>query len=343
MSQNNLPKDHPKIINNTGVLILNLGTPNGYDYFSIRKYLKEFLSDRRVIEVNPILWKIILNCFILPFRPFSTGKKYQKIWIKQSNESPLKYYTQSTAQKLQMKANNSHSGLIVDYAMRYGNPSIESKIHELLKRGCKKIIFIPLYPQYCSATTATICDEIYRILKKVRWQPEIRIAGQYNDNKIYIKALVNSIKNHIKKIDFKPDAILSSYHGIPKIYFKKGDPYSCFCHKTNRLFNEELKKQKIKIENHISFQSRFGPKEWLKPYTADVLKDLVKKGIKNLIVITPGFACDCIETLEEVDMEYRDLFLELGGSNFSLVPCLNDSDDGVNLIENLLESSLWSN
>ena len=341
MIQSNLPDNHPKIDNKTGVLILNLGTPDGYGYFAVRKYLKEFLMDQRVIEVNPILWKLILHLFILPFRPFTSGKKYQQIWMNDVDESPLKYYTKSQAKKLQALVNKNYSNLIVDYAMRYGNPSIEFKISELIKKGCKKVIFIPLYPQYCSATTATICDEIYRVLKKIRWQPEIRIAGQYPDNSMYIKSLVNSVRNHIKTINFKPDAILSSYHGIPKIYFEKGDPYSCFCNKTNRLFNEELKKQKIGIENHISFQSRFGPKEWLKPYTADVLKELVNKGVKNLIVITPGFASDCIETLEEVSMEYKDLFLELGGKNFSLIPCLNDSDDGITLIGNLLESNLW--
>jgi ferrochelatase len=340
MSKSNLPNNHPKIHNKIGVLVLNLGTPDGHGYFAVRKYLKEFLSDNRVIEVNPMLWKLILNFFILPFRPFATGKKYREIWMKDVDESPLKFYTKSQAKKLQELVNENHSDMIVDYAMRYGNPSIELKINELIKKGCKKIIFIPLYPQYCSATTATICDEIYRVLKKIRWQPEIKIIGQYPDNKMYIQALVNSIKNHINKIDFKPDAILSSYHGIPKIYFEKGDPYSCFCRKTNRLFNEELEKQEIIIKNHISFQSRFGPKEWLKPYTADVLKELLDKGIKNLIVITPGFASDCIETLEEVDMEYRNLFLELGGDNFSLVPCLNNSEDGIKLINNLLETNL---
>lgn len=341
MSTDNLPNKHPKIHNKVGVLVLNLGTPDGYGYFAVRKYLKQFLSDSRVIEVNPIFWKLILNFFILPLRPFATGKKYKEIWMKDVDESPLKFYTKSQAKKLQELVSEKHPELVVDYAMRYGNPSIESKIDELLKKGCKKILFIPLYPQYCSATTATVCDEIYRSLKKIRWQPEVRITGQYPDNKFYIKGLVNSVKKHIKNIDFKPDAILSSYHGIPKIYFEKGDPYSCFCYKTNRLFSEELVKQKIGIENHISFQSRFGPKEWLQPYTADVLKELVNKGVKNLIVITPGFSSDCIETLEEVDMEYRELFLELGGKNFSLVPCLNDSDDSIKLINDLLTKNLW--
>lgn len=341
MSDDNLPKNHPKILNKTGVLVVNLGTPEGYGYFAIRKYLKEFLSDKRVIEVNPILWKLILNLFILPFRPFATGKKYESIWMKDVDESPLKYYTKSQAQKLQKLVADEYSDCIVDYAMRYGQPSLESKINELLQQGCQKIIFIPVYPQYCSATNATVSDEIYRVLSKIRWQPEVKIVGHYPDNKFYIQGLVNSVENHIKNLQFKPDAILSSYHGIPKIYFDKGDPYHCYCHKTNRLFNEGLKARNILIENHFSFQSRFGPKEWLRPYTADVLKDLVhNKGVKNLIVITPGFASDCIETLEEVDMEYRELFLELGGKNFSLVPCLNDSDDGMKVIKDLFEKSL---
>lgn len=341
MSSNYLPDNHPKTPKKTGVLVLNLGTPDGYDYFSVRAYLKEFLSDKRVIEANPILWKLILNFLILPFRPFATGKKYKEIWMEKENQSPLKYYTESQAKKLQELVNTKHENVIVDYAMRYGNPAIESKINELRKQGCRRIIFIPLYPQYCAATTATACDEIYRVLGKIRWQPEVRIVGQYPDNKLYIRALVNSVKGHLETLDFKPDAILSSYHGIPKIYSTKGDPYSCFCHKTNRLFNEELEAQKVPLENHISFQSRFGPKEWLKPYTADVLQELINQGKNNLIVITPGFSADCIETLEEVNIEYKNLFLELGGDNFSLVPCLNDSDDGIELINNLLEENLW--
>ncbi|MFT6332762.1 MAG: ferrochelatase [Lentimonas sp.] len=335
----NIPKNHPKFHNEIGILLINLGTPEGYDYFSVRRYLKEFLSDRRVIEVNKFLWKIILNCFILTFRPSKTGAKYQQIWMKKENMSPLKYYTEKQAEEISKK----YPDFVVSYAMRYGNPSIESKIDELQKHGCKKILFIPLYPQYCSATTGSVQDEIFRVLKKLRWQPNIRIAEQYPDNKVYIKGLVKSVKNHIKSIAFKPDAILSSYHGIPQEYFQKGDPYSCFCHKTNRLFNEELVNQKVNVLNHISFQSRFGPRQWLKPYTEDVLKELVEKGVKNLIVITPGFASDCIETLEEVNMEYREKFIEFGGKNFSFVPCLNDSKDGIAVIEDLVKRELWKN
>jgi len=343
MPENLFPKEHPKIFNKTGVLIINLGTPDGYDYFSVRKYLKEFLSDNKVIEVNPVIWQIILNLFILTFRPRSTGEKYKKIWFHDKNDSPLRYYTKLQAEKLQLFVNKKNSNLIVDYAMCYGNPSIESKIQSLLKQGCTKLIFIPMYPQYCAATNATVNDEIYRILKKIRWQPNIRIVAPYHDNEFYIKALVSTLIRHKKTLSWQPDVILSSYHGIPQVYFDKGDPYPCFCRKTNRLFSEELKKQGIDVPNYISFQSRFGPKQWVQPYTEDVINDLLKKGIKNLLVITPGFSTDCIETLEEVDIEYRNLFIKNGGENFSLTPCLNDSNESLKVISDLLESNMWNN
>lgn len=341
MSDNILPKNHPEIHHKIGVLIINLGTPDHYDYFSVRRYLKEFLSDNKVIEMNPILWQIVLNLFILTFRPKSTGAKYKKIWFHDKKDSPLRYYTRLQATGLQKTISNKHSNIIVDYAMRYGNPSIENKIQHLLKNGCSKILFIPMYPQYCASTTATVNDEIYRIIKNIRWQPNIRISPPYHDNKTYIKSLVSSLVNHKKTLSWKPDAILSSYHGIPQTYFDKGDPYPCFCRKTNRLFSEEIKKQAIEIPNYISFQSRFGPRQWIKPYTEDVIKDLLKKGVRNLLVITPGFSVDCIETLEEVGIEYKNLFIENGGKNFSLVPCLNDSPEGLNLINELFRSNLW--
>ena len=343
MTKKYLPKEHPKIEHNIGVLLINLGTPDNYDYFSMRRYLKEFLSDRRVIELNPILWQIILNLFILTFRPSATGKNYKKIWFHNTNESPLRYYSRMQAQKLQKKfvqdgKSTKQQKIIVDYAMRYGNPAIEKKTEELLAKGCKKIIFLPLYPQYAAATTATVCDEIYRVMSKIRYQPEMHIVRDYPDHKLYIKGLVNSVKNYTKSLPWQADAILASYHGIPKEYFKKGDPYQCFCHKTNRLFSEALKKAKVNIPNQLSFQSRFGPKEWLKPYTDEKIKELAKNGVKNLLVITPGFASDCIETLEEVDMQYRELFLEHGGKNFSLIPCLNDSEDAISLFYDLVKT-----
>ncbi|MDA9573562.1 ferrochelatase [Rickettsiales bacterium] len=341
MSSSYIPQNHPKIKDNLGVLLINLGTPDNYDFFSVRRYLKEFLSDQRVIEVNPILWKFILNFIILNIRPFTSKKNYKKIWFHNINESPLSYYTRSQSRKTQEMIDESFDNIVIDHAMRYGNPSIESKINKLLDKGCRKILFIPLYPQYCAATTATSCDEIYRVMKKIRWQPDIRIINQYCDNEYYIKGLVGILKKHFSEIDFKPEAVLGSYHGIPQEYFDKGDPYSCFCHKTHRLFSQELEKQEIDLKTYFGFQSRFGPKEWLQPYTSDILKQIIDDGIKNLAVITPGFSCDCVETLEEVAIEYKEEFLSLGGKNFTVIPCLNDENYGINLIFNLIKSNAW--
>ena len=335
-----LPKNHPKITDSIGVLLINLGTPDNYDFWSVRRYLKEFLSDRRVIELNPILWQIILNLFILTFRPGKTGKNYEKIWFHDKKMSPLLYYTKLQAEKLGKSLKKSYPNLIIDFAMRYGNPSIESKIQELRDQKCRKIIFIPLYPQYAAATTASINDKIYDIMQQIRYQPAIRIQHSYYDQDLYIKALVNSVKKHLKTLKWQPDAIISSYHGIPKEYFEKGDPYQCFCRKTNRLFSEKLQEEGIKIPNFIAFQSRFGPKEWLKPYIEDVLDEMLTKKHKNILIISPGFASDCIETLEEINIGYRELFLEKGGENFDFIPCLNDNNDHIKLLEKLVKDNL---
>ena len=329
---NHPPVKHGK----TGVLIVNLGTPDSTSWWDIRRYLKEFLSDRRVIETNPILWSIILNLIILNFRPHKTAKAYKKIWMKDTNESPLRFYTRSQAEKLSTKL-KTYSNIIVDYAMRYGNPSIKSKLDYLHKEGCEKLIILPLYPQYAAATTATVCDEVYRVLMKMRWQPSLQIIPHYESEPLYIDALVNSINNHLKKIDWIPDVILSSFHGIPKKYFDKGDPYQCYCHKTNRLMKEKFG-DSIPIE--ISFQSRFGPAEWLRPYTDKTLERLAKEGTSNVLMICPGFSSDCVETLEEIEMEGQETFKENGGKNFSVVPCLNDNDDHINLLEYLIKKHL---
>lgn len=342
MPDNYLPENHPPVPTKTGVLLINLGTPDNYDQASVRRYLREFLSDRKVIELNPILWQIILHLFILPFRPKETALKYQKIWLKDHNESPLRYYTKAQALRLQEYVNKQNKdSYIVDFAMRYGNPSIENQIKSLLERGCNKILFIPLYPHYCAATSATVNDEIFRVLKKIRWQPNFRIVAPYHDNPVYIESLGLSLKKYMKDLNWTPDAILSSYHGIPQTYMDQGDPYTCFCKKTNRLFSEKLKELGVKTPSYMSFQSRFGPKEWVKPYTEDMILELISKGVKNLLVITPGFSADCIETIEEVDMEYRELFLKNGGENFALVPCLNDSDEGMKVITHLFECNRW--
>ena len=322
--------EHPKInFGKTGVLLINLGTPDSTNWLDIRKYLKEFLSDRRVIEVNPIIWKVILHLFILNFRPSKTAKAYKEIWMKDENMSPLRYFTIMQTKKLLDRI--SSKNLIVDYAMRYGNPSIKSKIFKLQAAGCERLIILPLYPQYAAATTATVCDEVYRVLMEMRWQPSLQIIPHYESEPLYINALVNSIKLKLSEISWKPDLILASYHGIPQKYFDKGDPYHCYCHKTSRLITEELKNIEIKT----TFQSRFGPEKWLQPYTDKTLESLPKEGKKNIVVICPGFSSDCVETLEEINIQGKESFLNSGGKNFDMVPCLNDNDDHINLLEKL--------
>ena len=327
-----MQQDHPEIkFGKTGVLLVNLGTPDSTGWWDIRKYLKEFLSDRRVIEVNPILWQIILNLFILTLRPSKTAHAYKKIWRKESNESPLLYYTRNQAQKLKNKIDIEK--IIVDFAMRYGNPSIKLKLHELKSQGCENVVILPLYPQYAAATTATVCDEVYRTLMGMRWQPSLQVIPHYESEPFYISALVKSIEKKVQSIVWKPDLIISSYHGIPKKYFDKGDPYHCYCQKTTRL----MKEQYNLIDIETTFQSRFGPQEWLTPYTDKTLEALPSKGIKNLLVICPGFASDCVETLEEINIQGRESFLKSGGENFDLIPCLNDNSDHINLFEKLVK------
>ena len=326
--------DHPQIkFGKTGILIINLGTPDSTSWFDIRKYLKEFLSDRRVIEVNPFIWQIILNAFILNFRPSKTAKAYKEIWMKEKNISPLLYYTQQQSKKIADLI--SSENIIVDFAMRYGNPSIKSKIIKLHQEGCENLIILPLYPQYAAATTATVCDEVYRTLMKMRWQPSLKIISHYESNPLYISALVTSINKKIKEINWKPDLILASYHGIPKKYFDKGDPYHCYCHKTTRLISEELNSYEIKT----TFQSRFGPQEWLQPYTDKTLEILPREGKKNILAICPGFSSDCVETLEEILIQGKESFINSGGENFDMVPCLNDSDDHIKLLKSLIQKN----
>jgi len=327
--------EHPPVnFGKTGVLIINLGTPDSTSWFDIRKYLKEFLSDRRVIEVNPIIWQVILNVFILTFRPSKTAKAYKEIWMKDKNISPLLHYTQKQAEKLSSLMSNKN--LIIDYAMRYGNPSIRSKIATLHEMGCENLIILPLYPQYAAATTATVCDEVYRTLMEMRWQPSLKIVPHYESDPLYIDALVNSMKKKIKEINWKPDLILASYHGIPQKYFDKGDPYHCYCHKTTRLISEKFTSVEIKT----TFQSRFGPEKWLQPYTDKTLESLPKEGKKNVLAICPGFSSDCVETLEEIQIQGKESFLESGGVNFDMVPCLNDNDDHLVLLKSLIQNNI---
>ena len=323
-------KDHPDIkFGKTGLLLVNLGTPDSTKWLDIRKYLKEFLSDKRVIEVNPILWQIILNLFILNFRPSKTAKAYKEIWMKKENMSPLRYYTIMQTKKLSEKMQEKN--IIIDFAMRYGNPSIKSKMKSLQKTGCENIVILPLYPQYAAATTATVCDEVYRALMDMRWQPSLQIIPHYESEPLYIEALKNSLKKKLSELNWKPDTIVASYHGIPKKYFDKGDPYHCYCQKTTRLLSEQFKQ----IPIQTTYQSRFGPQEWLQPYTDKTLENLPAEGKKNVVVICPGFSSDCVETLEEISMQGKESFIKSGGLNFDVVPCLNDNDDHINLLQHL--------
>ena len=327
-----MEQNHPEVkFGKTGVLLVNLGTPDSTSWWDVRRYLKEFLSDRRVIEVNPIIWQVILNSFILTFRPSKSAHAYKKIWMEKTNESPLLYYTKNQAKKLNHKIGSKN--ILVDFAMRYGNPSIKSKLVNLKEQGCENIVVLPLYPQYAGATTATVCDEVYRCLMKMRWQPSLQIIPHYESKDLYIDALISSIEKKEREIEWKPDLIISSYHGIPKSYFDQGDPYQCYCQKTTRLMKEKY----FNTDIQTTFQSRFGPREWLTPYTDKTLESLPDKGVKNLLVICPGFASDCVETLEEIDIQGREIFLKNGGKNFDLIPCLNDSSDHIDLFKNLVQ------
>src|SRR5262245_48917683 len=321
-----------------GVLLVNLGTPDATDAASVRRYLREFLHDRRVIEEDTIAWKFVLNAIILPLRPRRKGLDYQKIWNNEKNESPLKTITRSQADKLTAALAPHGDRVVVDWAMRYGNPSMRSCLATLMSQGCDRILVVPLHPQYAAATTPTGCDRAFRALMKMRWQPALRIAPPYFDTPVYIDALATSLDAHLKTLSFEPEVLVASFHGIPQDYFDKGDPYYCHCAKTTRLLRERLRLDDNKLI--MTFQSRFGRAEWLKPYTDETVKALATRGVKNLAVITPGFSADCLETLEEIAGENAEYFHHAGGENFAAIPCLNDSEAGMRVIEAVVRREL---
>ncbi len=334
------PADHPDIPPaKTGVLLLNLGTPDATDYSSMRRYLSEFLSDRRVVETPRVLWQPILQGIILTFRPKKSGRAYDKIWNRDLDESPLRTIARSQAEKLAARVTN-RSDVIVDWAMRYGTPSIPERIDALQAQGCTRIVFLALYPQYSSATSATAYDKAFEALGMLRWQPAIRTAAPYYDDPVYIDALARSVRAHIASLpdDAQPDVILASYHGLPQEYLEKGDPYSCQCVVTTRLLRAALGYDEQRMP--MSFQSRFGPTQWLEPATDTTVVELAKQGTTRLAVICPGFSVDCVETLEEIAIGVREQFIEHGGTDLTMVPCLNDSDDGMALIEHLMQRDL---
>lgn len=321
-----------------GVLLLNLGTPDATDYWSMRRYLKEFLSDARVIEVPKLIWWPLLNLIILTTRPGRKGKDYDTIWNKEKNEGPLLSITRAQAEKLAQSLGPKNDKIIVDFAMRYGNPSTNSVIEKMKAQGCDRILLVPLYPQYAAATTATAADEAFRTLMKMRWQPAVRIAPSWHDDAVYIDALKRSVEAHLKTISFEPDVLLVSFHGVPEKYLNKGDPYHCQCVKTARLLKAALGWPDEKYV--YAFQSRFGTDEWIKPYTDHSVEKLAKSGVKKLAMIAPGFSADCLETLEELDGENREIFMEHGGEEFTYIPCLNDSDLGMRVIEHVVMREL---
>jgi protoporphyrin/coproporphyrin ferrochelatase len=319
-----------------GVLLLNLGTPDATSYWPMRRYLNEFLSDARVIEIPRLKWWPILNLVILPFRPARKGKDYDKIWNRQGDESPLKTITRSQSEKL--AAALAQDGIVVDWAMRYGNPSTGSGIARLQQRGCDRILLLPLYPQYAAATTASACDQAFRVLMQLRSQPAVRVVPPYYDHPAYIEALQQSLRQSIAGLDQEPEGVLVSFHGMPKRNVELGDPYARHCQETSRLLRAKLDWPAQRW--HTTFQSRFGRDAWLEPATIETVERLAKAGVRRLAVIAPGFAADCLETLEELDMENRAVFLANGGESFTVVPCLNDSALGMFVIEQIVRREL---
>ncbi|MGB0960463.1 MAG: ferrochelatase [Halocynthiibacter sp.] len=335
-----LPENHPKLpAKKIGVLIANLGTPDATDYWSMRRYLNEFLSDRRVIDYSPWKWQPLLQAIILTKRPFSSGAAYKSIWNNELDESPLMTITkaQTAAIKTQL-AQEFGDNVMVDFSMRYGNPSTKSKVKEMVAAGCEKILFFPLYPQYAGATTATANDEFFRALMDEKWQPAARTVPAYFEDEAYIDALAKSVEAHYEAADVTPDLLVVSYHGMPERYLMEGDPYHCHCQKTTRLLRERLGWSADKIMS--TFQSKFGPEEWLKPYTVDEVARLAASGTKNIAVIAPAFSADCIETLEEINEEIKESFEEAGGEHFAYIPCLNDEAPHIEALTGIIKNNL---
>ena len=333
-----LPSDHaPVKSGSVGVLLINLGTPDAAEPKAVKRYLKQFLSDRRVIEIPPIAWQPILRGIILNTRPKKSAKAYAKVWTERG--SPLADITARQAEKMaEVLIEDVH----VDYAMRYGNPSIEQRMSELTEKGCDRILIAPLYPQYCAATSATVFDEVARVMGGLRWQPALRFLPPYHDNSAYIHALASDLTRQVSALEFSPEVILLSFHGMPQRTLEKGDPYHCHCQKTARLLRERLSGNPAfdDVRFETTFQSRFGPAQWLTPATDATLMAEGEKGTKRLVVTAPGFAADCVETLEELALEGRDQFKEAGGEDYAVLDCLNVSESGVGMLESLIRNEL---
>lgn len=329
------PADHPPIrASRVGVLLVNLGTPDDPSPGAVKRYLRQFLSDRRVVELPALLWQPLLRGVVLNSRPKKSAKLYKSVWDEALNDSPLRAFTRAQAEALAPLL----PGVEVGWAMRYGNPAIAAELHAMKARGCDRILIAPLYPQYSAATTATANDAAFAALAELRWQPALRTLPPYHDDPAYIAALAAEIEEALRALPFKPDVVLASFHGMPLRTLRKGDPYHCQCRKTARLLVERLGWPPEKLR--ITFQSRFGAGEWLRPYTDEVLAALPGEGIKSVAVIAPGFSVDCLETLEELSIRGREQFLEAGGHDYAALPCLNASPRGVALIRHLIAREL---
>ena len=316
-----------------GVLLVNLGTPDSADARGVRIYLKEFLSDPRVIENQGLLWKLALNGIILRTRPRRKARDYLKIWNTERNESPLKTISRAQSEKLEAAlADQTH--VVVDWAMRYGNPSIRSRIEGMTAQGCDRLLVVPLYPQYSAATSATVCDEVFSVLGRMRAQPTLRVSPPYYDDPVYIDALAVSIDAHLKTLPFQPELIVASFHGMPQKYIDQGDPYQAQCVATTEALRKRMGLDATKLL--LTFQSRFGFDQWLKPYTDKTIEQLARDGLRRIAVVTPGFSADCLETLEEIAQENAEIFKHNGGEQFAAIPCLNDSEPGMDVIRTLV-------
>ncbi len=333
------PEDHPPLPKERiGVLLLNLGTPDATDYWSMRRYLNEFLSDRRVIDYSPLYWQPLLQLVILSKRPFTSGRGYRKIWNRERDESPLKTITRSQCEKLAARLRRDHPEILVDWAMRYGNPPIATVLERMVAAGARRLLLMALYPQYAAPSTATAYDKAFAALQRMKWQPAVRTLPSYHDHPGYIAAVADSIRDHLADLDFTPQLLIMSFHGMPERCLAEGDPYACQCHKTARLVREALGWPEERLM--VCFQSRFGSEEWLKPYLDETLERLPKEGITKIATVSPAFAADCLETLEEIAVEGRRSFLEAGGEKFTYIPCLNDGDRHIALLEELARREL---
>lgn len=334
------PADHPAVkAPKIGVLVANLGTPDNYDYWSMRRYLNEFLSDKRVVDISDWLWQPLLQLVILTKRPFASGANYKLIWNHDKNESPLLTITRDQTEAIAQQIAKAYGGdVMVDFSMRYGNPSTESKVKAMVAAGCEKILFFPLYPHYAGATSATANDAFFAALMKEKRQPAARTVPEYFDHPAYIDALAGSVERAYAKLDHRPDVLVASYHGMPIRYLMEGDPYHCQCQKTTRLLRERLGWDKGAIDT--SFQSVFGREEWLKPYTVEHVAELAKQGKKRIAVIAPAFSADCIETLEEINGEIREAFEHAGGESFTYIPCLNDEPAHIEALVAVIKENL---